>query len=253
MRNPRRAIIRLCSVLSSITIVVAACRDHAPVAHLSVVTASTEEVGFGAATASIDVTDPSGNHSTANAKGDDVFNIPGSYGSTDGLDDDEFGAVDSNLSAQVILPGAPNGTYRVRVIPTSARPDSVMIYGLSSIAKVPQTTTLPYSLSGGAALTFDVTVGNAAAISIAPVSKGFVSLTYICGKTYSVRNTNGLPLTLQYETIHGRHDGAVVVPARTGTPPYGEAFFTTTSGVGVNLFDGTLLLQSADNGHNSCK
>lgn len=52
---------------------------------------------------------------------------------------------------------------------------------------------------------------------------------------------------------HGPHGSVVVVPARTGTTPYGEAFFTTQSAVGVDLFAGTVLLQSADNGHKSCK
>ncbi len=219
----------------------------------NVLTATTEEVGFVATNASIDVTDSSGNHVTSNVAGGDISNIPGSFGFADRLDDDESGAVDSNVSAQVILVGAANGRYRVRVTPTSAQPDSALIYGLSNIANAPQTTLLPYSVGGGASVTFDVTVGDAASIFIAPVSQGFVTLTYVCGKTYSVRNTNGLPLTLQYATVHGPHGGVVVVPARTGTSPYGEAFFTTQSAVGVDLFDGTVLLQSADNGHNSCK
>lgn len=60
-----------------------------------------------------------------------------------------------------------------------------------------------------------------------------------------VAPTASRPLTLQYETVYGPRGGVVVVPARTSTAPYGEAFFTTMSAVGVNLFDGSLLLQDA--------
>lgn len=222
------------------------------IARSNILLAATEEVGIGATNASIDVTDPSGNRTTANITAGDVFTIPGSYGLTDRLDDDESGAVDSSVSAQVILPGAPNGTYHVRIVPTSTQADSVLIYGLSSIANSPQSSMLPYSLSAGAPLAFDLTVGSGALLSISPVSQGFVTLSYVCDKTYRVRNTNGLALALRYELDHTPETGDLLVPARTGSALYGELFFTTTSAVDARLFDGPLLLQTAENAHRTC-
>ena len=104
------------------------------------------------------------------------------------------------------------------------------------ITTVPVGCTLPVSLTvtviGGSSAAADITVP-CTAITVAP---GTLRLTYICGRTFRVRNTNDATLAVNWDVAGTADAGVLSLPARPLTGAFSETFFETTEPGTTRLF-----------------
>jgi len=76
-----------------------------------------------------------------------------------------------------------------------------------------------------------------------------ITLTYICGNSFRVRNTNPSVMTVTWDVYQKGETGTLTLPAKPGTGPYSETYFTTVNKGTVRLFLDGVLIQTKANGN----
>jgi hypothetical protein len=76
-----------------------------------------------------------------------------------------------------------------------------------------------------------------------------ITLTYICGNAFRVRNTNPTVMTVTWDVYKTTEKGTLTLPAKPGTGPYSETYFTTVNKGTVRLFLDGVLIQTKANGN----
>jgi hypothetical protein len=76
-----------------------------------------------------------------------------------------------------------------------------------------------------------------------------ITLTYICGNAFRVRNTNPSVMTVTWDVYKTTEKGTLTLPAKPGTGPYSETYFTTVNKGTVRLFLDGVLIQTKANGN----
>ncbi len=84
------------------------------------------------------------------------------------------------------------------------------------------------------------------------VSNVDISLEYVCGNQFRLRNPFDEPVLLTYEVEGTQENGTLSLPARSAGTPYSEITFVTTNSGVVKLFESGELVQSETNGGLSC-
>lgn len=81
-----------------------------------------------------------------------------------------------------------------------------------------------------------------------------ITLTYICGNSFRVRNTNPNEVTVTWDVYQQGETGTLVLPAKPASAPYSETYFTTVKKGTVRLFlDGTLIQTKANGNKPPCE
>lgn len=74
-----------------------------------------------------------------------------------------------------------------------------------------------------------------------------ITLTYVCGNRFRIRNPNAIPLWVSWGMVGKSPKGDLTVPARTGTTQFGEVTFDATVKGSVRLlYEGTALATAAN-------
>lgn len=81
------------------------------------------------------------------------------------------------------------------------------------------------------------------------VAPGSVTLTYICGNTFRVRNSNTAPVTVTWDVYQKNETGTLILPPKPASAPYSETWFTTVNKGTVRLFESGTLIQTKANGN----
>ena len=76
-----------------------------------------------------------------------------------------------------------------------------------------------------------------------------ITLTYICGNSFRVRNTNGAAVTVTWDVYQKGETGTLVLPPKPASAPYSETYFTTVNKGTVRLFLDGALIQTKANGN----
>jgi hypothetical protein len=76
-----------------------------------------------------------------------------------------------------------------------------------------------------------------------------ITLTYICGNSFRVRNTNPTVMTVTWDVYQKGETGSLTLPAKPSTGPYSETYFTTVNKGTVRLFLDGVLIQTKANGN----
>jgi len=76
-----------------------------------------------------------------------------------------------------------------------------------------------------------------------------ITLTYICGNSFRVRNTNPTVMTVTWDVYQKGETGTLTLPAKPAAAPYSETFFTTVNKGTVRLFLDGVLIQTKANGN----
>ena len=81
-----------------------------------------------------------------------------------------------------------------------------------------------------------------------------ITLTYICGNSFRVRNTNGAAVTVTWDVYQKGETGTLVLPPKPASAPYSETYFTTVNKGTVRLFlDGALIQTKANGNKPACQ
>lgn len=81
------------------------------------------------------------------------------------------------------------------------------------------------------------------------VTRGSITLTYICGNTFRVRNTNPAAVTVTWDVYKQGETGTLTLQPKPANAPYSETYFTTLKKGTVRLFEGGALIQTKANGN----
>lgn len=81
------------------------------------------------------------------------------------------------------------------------------------------------------------------------VVSGSITLSYICGNTFLVRNTNTTQVDVTWEVYQKSESGTLSLPPRPATQPYSETYLTTVNKGTVRLFEGGQLIETRANGN----
>ncbi|MCE2942673.1 MAG: hypothetical protein LW922_13315, partial [Gemmatimonadetes bacterium] len=220
------------------------------------ITARPDKFVVIASNAVIDVADPQGRRAVANPLAAPITGIPGSSADVDRLDDDETGEIDTTSTSTVSVDSPAAGTYRVTVTPLFASTDMVIVDSYATTANADMRHSmrhsLPYSVGGRVPLVFDLAIKADGASNVALAATGQVTLTYMCGNRFRVRNVNGFALQLRWDVYKTADQGAVAVPGRPAGSAFSEVFFSTATPGTVRLFQGASLVQTKANGGKSC-
>jgi hypothetical protein len=81
------------------------------------------------------------------------------------------------------------------------------------------------------------------------VTPGSVTLTYICGNSFRVRNTNTSMITVTWDVYQTAETGSLALPSKPANAPYSETYFTTVNKGTVRLFESGALVQTKANGN----
>ena len=220
------------------------------------ITARPEMFQVIASNAVIDVADPQGRRAVADPLAAPITGIPGSSADVDALDDDETGEIDTTSTSTVSVDSPAAGTYRVTVTPLFASTDMVLVDSYATTANADMRHSmrhsLPYSVGGRVPLVFDLAIKADGASNVALAATGQVTLTYMCGNRFRVRNVNGFALQLRWDVYKTADQGAVAVPGRPAGSAFSEVFFSTATPGTVRLFQGASLVQTKANGGKSC-
>lgn len=76
-----------------------------------------------------------------------------------------------------------------------------------------------------------------------------ITLTYICGNSFRVRNTNPEAITVTWDVYQQGETGTLVLPPKPASAPYSETYFTTVKKGTVRLFLDGVLKQTKANGN----
>jgi len=76
-----------------------------------------------------------------------------------------------------------------------------------------------------------------------------ITLTYICGNSFRVRNTNPTVLTVTWDVYKTTEQGTLTLAAKPAAAPYSETYFTTVNKGTVRLFLDGVLIQTKANGN----
>jgi len=76
-----------------------------------------------------------------------------------------------------------------------------------------------------------------------------ITLTYICGNSFRVRNTNPAVITVTWDVYKTPEKGTLALAARPAQAPYSETYFTTANKGTVRLFLDGVLIQTKANGN----
>ena len=76
-----------------------------------------------------------------------------------------------------------------------------------------------------------------------------ITLTYICGNSFRVRNTNPEAITVTWDVYQKGETGTLVLPPKPASAPYSETYFTTVNKGTVRLFLDGVLKQTKANGN----
>lgn len=88
-------------------------------------------------------------------------------------------------------------------------------------------------------------------ISPPPVDLALISLGYVCGNNFKVRNRNTVAVPLTWNVINGSETGALTVPAIAGGEA-GSAVITTIEKRTVRLYYSGQLIATVANGSQTC-
>jgi len=227
-----------------------------PTAVAAAITARPDKFVVIASNAVIDVADPQGRRAVADPLAAPITGIPGSSADVDALDDDETGEIDTTSTSTVSVDSPAAGTYRVTVTPLFASTDMVIVDSYATTANADMRHSmrhsLPYSVGGRVPLVFDLAIKADGASNVALAATGQVTLTYMCGNRFRVRNVNGFALQLRWDVYKTADQGAVAVPGRPAGSAFSEVFFSTATPGTVRLFQGASLVQTKANGGKSC-
>ncbi len=76
-----------------------------------------------------------------------------------------------------------------------------------------------------------------------------ITLTYICGNSFRVRNTNPNEITVTWDVYQKGETGTLLLPPKPASAPYSETYFTTVNKGTVRLFLDGVLIQTKANGN----
>jgi len=76
-----------------------------------------------------------------------------------------------------------------------------------------------------------------------------ITLTYICGNSFRVRNTNPAVITVTWDVYKTTEQGTLTLAAKPAAAPYSEAYFTAINKGTVRLFLDGALIQTKANGN----
>jgi hypothetical protein len=88
--------------------------------------------------------------------------------------------------------------------------------------------------------------GPSAAFAVGP---GTVTLTYICGNSFRVRNTNPFAVNVTWDVYKTTEMGTLTLPPKPASAAYSEIFFTTVGKGTVRLSEGGTVIQTKANGN----
>jgi len=81
-----------------------------------------------------------------------------------------------------------------------------------------------------------------------------ITLTYICGNSFRVRNTNATVVTVTWDVYKTSETGSLTLLPKPASGPYSETYFTTVNKGTVRLFlDGTLIQTKANGNKPVCQ
>ena len=92
----------------------------------------------------------------------------------------------------------------------------------------------------------DDSQGPTVALAVAP---GSITLTYICGNSFRVRNTNAGAVTVAWDVYNTTEKGTLTLSPKPTTGPYSETYFTSANKGTVRLFESGTLIQTKANGN----
>ncbi len=88
-------------------------------------------------------------------------------------------------------------------------------------------------------------------ISPPPVNTALITLSYVCGNNFKVRNRNTVAVPLTWNVINGSETGGLTVPAIAGGEA-GSAVITTIEKRTVRLYYSGQLIATVANGNQTC-
>ena len=116
------------------------------------------------------------------------------------------------------------------------------------------TFTLERSMLSSLALAIALTACREPELATAPsmsqaAQPNSITLTYICGNSFRVRNTNPTVMTVMWDVYKTTEQGTLTLVAKPASAPYSETYFTTVNKGTVRLFLDGVLIQTKANGN----
>lgn len=129
-----------------------------------------------------------------------------------------------------------------------------VLAGASSVSLTTAPTGCTLPVAAGVAVSAGLTSTLDIAVDCAPpvITTAGMVLTYMCGKTFRVRNPNDAVVTVEWNTAGSGESGSLILPARPMGSGFSETFFDTVGIATVRLLYNGALVQTKANGNFPC-